>query len=116
LREIHRNVVIYNDSNEAEAEFDLLLVNSNYSLAVEVKTTLTVEDVNDHLRRLDKLQKFPIRTVRHTHLCGAVAGMKIAGHADRYAYRKGLFVLRQKGEIAEIANDQKFQPREWIID
>lgn len=116
LREIHKNIIIFNAENQKEAEIDILLVNKKYSLAVEVKTTLTVEDVNNHLKRLDKLQEYPIKTILNTKLLGAVAGMKIEQDADRYAYRKGLFVLKQKGEIVEIANDNKFQPREWNIE
>ena len=48
-------------------------------------------------------------------LLGAVAGMKIKQYADKYADKKGLFVLKQKGEIVEIANDESFQPREWDV-
>ena len=95
------------------AEIDLLLVNSEYSVAVEVKTTLKTQHVDDHLRRLDRLKDNPTRTIKGTTLLGAVAGMTIAGDADKYAYRKGLYVLRQKGEIVEIANDEAFKPREW---
>ena len=92
------------------------MINADYSIAVEVKTTLKPVDVDDHLHRLDKLKKNPIRSIKGTTLLGAVAGMKIEGHADKYAYRQGLFVLKQKGEIVEIANDAKFQPKEWKIE
>ncbi|GEM_PF-4830541 len=34
-------------------------------------------------------------------------------HHDRYAYRKGLFVIRQWGDSVELANDHSFQPRAW---
>ena len=114
VSEIYHNVQIHSKGFDG-AEIDLLLANSNYSVAVEVKTTLTVEDVKEHLLRLDKLQKNPIRIVRNTILLGAVAGMRIAEYADKFAYRRGLFVLRQKGEIVEIANDEKFRPKEWKV-
>ncbi|RKX78578.1 MAG: hypothetical protein DRP87_05845 [Spirochaetes bacterium] len=104
-----------NDKNEKEAEIDLLLVNKEYSLAVETKTTLTVEDIKNYIQRLDKLQKYPIRTILNTKLIGAVAGINIESDAGKYAYSQGLFVLKQKGEIVEIANDDKFKPREWEI-
>jgi hypothetical protein len=44
-----------------------------------------------------------------------VAGIVIQEDADKYAYKKGLYVLKQKGEIVEIANDDKFVPREWVV-
>lgn len=115
LREIHKNVIIFNESNIKEAEIDVLLVNKDFSMAVEVKTTLTVEDVNTHINRLNKLKQFPIRTIMNSTLYGAAAAIKITEEADKYAYRKGLFVLKQKGEFMEIANDDDFAPGEWVI-
>ena len=88
VTEIYHNVQIHSKGFDG-AEIDLLLANSNYSVAVEVKTTLTVEDVREHLLRLDKLQRNPIRIVRNTILLGAVAGMKIEEFADKFAYRRG---------------------------
>ena len=64
---------------------------------------------------LKKLKKNPIRTLKGTTLLGAIAGMRIEEQADKYAYRQGLYVLKQKGEVVEIANDDKFKPREWRI-
>ena len=49
-------------------------------------------------------------------LLGAVAGIIIDGDADKYAYKNGLFVLRQKGNIVGIVNDEKFKPGEWKIE
>ena len=114
VTEVHHNVEIHKKGME-EAEIDLLLINSDYSIAVEVKTTLKVSDIDDHLIRLEKLKNNPIRSIKGTILLGAVAGIKIESNADKYAYRQGLFVLKQKGEIIEIANDDKFQPKEWKI-
>ena len=37
------------------------------------------------------------------------------GYADKYAYKNGLFVLCQRGNMVEIVNDEKFKPREWKI-
>jgi len=45
---------------------------------------------------------------------GGVAGMDIVEEADKYAYRRGLFVLGMTGEgIARIMNDQKFTPKDF---
>ena len=117
LTEVMKNVQIHNkETLQKEAEIDLLLVNDVYSVAVEVKTTLMTEDVKEHLERLDRLQNNPIRSIKGTKLLGAVAGMRIEENADIYASRKGLYVLKQKGEIVEIANDKKFRHKEWKVD
>lgn len=117
LTEVMKNVQIHNkETLQKEAEIDLLLVNDVYSVAVEVKTTLITEDVKEHLERLNRLQKNPIRSIKGTKLLGAVAGMRIEENADIYAGRKGLYVLKQKGEIVEIANDKNFRHKEWNVD
>jgi len=96
-------------------EIDLLLINTNVAVVVEIKSTLTVEYVNEHLERMERIKTIAPKRIDLTHvtLYGAVAGMIIDGDADKYAYRKGLYVLRQKGNIVEIVNDDKFQPKEW---
>ena len=101
--------------NQEYYEIDLLLINKEYAVAVEVKSSLSVEDVKEHLERLDKIKKVAPRRIdlNNISLFGAVAGMIIEEGADRYAYKKGLFVLRQNGSIVEIANDEKFKPNIW---
>jgi hypothetical protein len=43
----------------------------------------------------------------------AVAAIEFVQEIDRYAYRQGLFVIRQCGDSVELANDEGFQPRAW---
>ncbi len=104
--------------NERYYEIDLLLINSETAVAVEIKSSLSVADVKEHLERLNKIQKVqPERiNLKGVTLYGAVAGMIVENDADRYAYKHGLFVLRQKGNLVEIMNDEKFIPKEWKVD
>ena len=46
-------------------------------------------------------------------LMGAVAAMVIPDNVGKYAYKKGLFVLCQKGDSMVILNDAKFEPKVW---
>jgi hypothetical protein len=57
---------------------------------------------------------WPVRFDRGQSL-GAVAGMFIDQDADRYAMKQGLYVLRQTGNLLEIANDASFTPKEWKV-
>ena len=104
--------------NERYYEIDLLLINSEIAVAVEIKSSLGVDDVKEHLDRLEKIQKVQPERVNlgGVTLYGAVAGMIIENDADRYAYKKGLFVLRQRGNLVEIMNDDKFVPSEWKVE
>jgi hypothetical protein len=98
--------------NGTEMEIDVILENEEYVVAIEVKSTLKVEDVNYHLEKLRRFREFFPRFKEHK-LIGAVAGIVIEEESDRYAYRKGLFVIGQTGETVNILNDEKFKPKLW---
>jgi hypothetical protein len=93
-------------------EIDLLVTNDNMALAVECKSRLGVDDVREHVSRLEKIKRLMPRLV-DSRIMGAVAGMVVLDEAARYAYRQGLFVLAQSGDAVVIRNDARFQPREW---
>ena len=95
-----------------EMEIDIILENEEYVVAIEVKSTLKVEDVNEHIEDLRRLREFFPR-FKEQKLIGAVAGIVIEEEADKYAYRRGLFVITQTGEMVKILNDEKFRPRLW---
>ena len=99
-------------------EIDLLLINSEIAVAVEVKSSLSDDDVKEHVKRLEKIQKVQPERIDLSGitLIGAVAGMIVENDADKYAYKQGLFVHRQKGNLVEIMNDEKFVPREWKVN
>ena len=93
-------------------EIDILGVNGMKVVAVECKSRLSKDDVDEMCDRLIRFkQSFP-EYAQYT-LYGAVAGIEINEGVDVYAYRKGLFVIRTNGDAVEIANDQKFKPIAW---
>ena len=95
-----------------QMEIDLLASNGEYAIAIEAKSSLSVEDVKEHLERLAEFKDFFSQYKNH-RLVGAVAGIVIEENADRFAYKSGLFVIGQTGESVAILNDDKFVPRVW---
>lgn len=93
-------------------QMDLLLIDGSEAIVVECKSSLSVDDVNEHLDRLGKFKRF-WPEYGGFNLFGAVAGMVVPDDVSRYAYRQGLYVLVQNGDIVEIRNDDKFQPKVW---
>ena len=91
-------------------EVDILAVNGNEVVAVEVKTTMKVADVNYFLEMLPLFKKLAPE-YRDCTVFGAVAYLKADENSDAYAERKGLFVIRATGSSASITNDDNFQPR-----
>jgi hypothetical protein len=96
----------------AEMEIDIFAVNGDVAVAIEVKSRLSRQDVEDFLARLERFrQAFP--HYAEYQIYGAVAGIEIDAGVDRYAYQRGLFVIRQTGDTVAIANDTTFQPAAW---
>ncbi|MBV5301511.1 MAG: DUF3782 domain-containing protein, partial [Methylococcales bacterium] len=79
---------------------------------IECKSNLSVDDVNEHLERLDKIKRL-IPDHKDKRITGAVAGMVIPEQVGIYAMRKGLFVIAQNGGHLELANDEKFVAKIW---
>ncbi|MBF0607842.1 MAG: hypothetical protein SFH39_11460 [Candidatus Magnetobacterium sp. LHC-1] len=108
LKRVHKGVYI----EDANVEIDILGINGQYVVAIEIKSTLKVEDVNEHLERLSKFKEAFDEYVGRI-VIGAVAGIVIDKGVDRYAYHKGLFVIGQSGDTVRILNDGKFVPRHF---
>lgn len=112
VRQSARRVEVEDDEGRVIAEYDILLENDNEAVVIEVKTTVTKEDV-DYL--LEKLSHFKERSPRFRdyRVYGAIAGISFHEGLDWYAYKNGLFVLKSEGGVIRIANDEGFQPRAW---
>lgn len=96
----------------ATMEIDILAINGEVAVAIEVKSRLSQQDVEDFLVRLGRFkQAFPHYSGYSIY--GAVAAIEIDQDIDRYAYQRGLFVIKQNGETVAIANDRTFRPTAW---
>ncbi len=110
VHEVHQNICS-NRGNEG-LEIDLLVVNDSQIVAVECKSNLSVDDVNEHLERLAKLKRL-LPSYADKQVFGAVASMVIADNVAKYAYRQGLFLIGQNGDHLEIRNDEDFVAMVW---
>ncbi len=111
LDQISQRVKVSRNGKEG-LEIDVLGVNGEYAVLIEAKSTLEVHDVNEHIERLNKFKKL-MPEYADRKVVGAVAGIVISEDADKYAYKKGLFVIAQSGDTVKILNDEKFKPKEW---
>jgi hypothetical protein len=95
------------------AEVDILLENGDTALAVEVKTTLTDNDVRDHVARMEKLRRYADEHQDRRKFLGAVAGAIATEEVKAFAVKNGFFVLEQSGDTVRISVPKNFKPREW---
>lgn len=107
---MHQNVKANRD-NEG-LEIDLLVVNTDEIVALECKSNLSVDDVNQHLERLTKLKRL-LPAYADKRVLGAMASMVIEDNVAQYVYRKGLYLIGQNGDHLEIRNEQDFVAKVW---
>ena len=99
--------------NGSQMEIDLLLINDQEVVAIEVKTTLKVEDAREFLEDLRRFTFFFPR-YRGMRIYGGIAGIHIEKGADKFAYRQGLFVLAGRGEgMIRMLNPPDFRPKSF---
>ncbi|MFW6350788.1 MAG: hypothetical protein ACOC2E_00235 [Bacteroidota bacterium] len=111
ISRIYTNVKV--ERKELEAEFDIVMANGSEVVIVEVKTTFTTSYVDDLLEKMTRIREY-LPEHKDKIIYGAVAAIKYDSSSDKYAYKKGLFVLVNSGEnILKIANKNDFSPREF---
>jgi hypothetical protein len=108
-----RNHELHDHNKQRLAEIDVLLENGDYAMAVEVKTHLKIEDVQDHLKRMDILRRVADAHQDARKYLGAVAGAVLNPEVIRYALKQGFYVIRPSGETVAIEVPQGFKPRLW---
>ena len=74
VHEVQQNIVVKRDGEGLE--IDLLVVNDKDTVAIECKSNLSIDDVNEHLERLGKIKRL-IHRYKDNHIVGAVAGIVI---------------------------------------
>jgi hypothetical protein len=110
VHEVHQNITAKREGDGLE--IDLLVVNNNDVVAIECKSNLSIDDVNDHLKRLEKIKRL-LPDHKEKRISGAVAGMVIPENVAIYAIKKGLYVIGQNGEHLELRNDMSFTAKIW---
>lgn len=110
VHEVYHGVSVQRDNEELE--IDLLVVNDQDAVIIECKSNLGIEDIKDHLERLNKVKRL-MPKYTNSRILGAVASMVLSDEIIKYAYRQGLYIICQSGTDLFIHNDDKFVPRIW---
>jgi hypothetical protein len=101
------------DLDGGNMETDIIALGPKCAVLIEVKLRLRQKDVEEFLERklLRFFDFFP--SFRRPILYGGVAGLSIDKGVDRFAYKRGLFVIGQTGDNVRLLNDKKFKPRSF---
>jgi hypothetical protein len=93
-------------------EIDGLLENGNQAMVVEVKTTLRREDIDDHLKRMERVRKYADDHGDKREFLGAMAAATTGRDAKEYALAKGFFLIELSGENVKITKPTT-EPKIW---
>jgi hypothetical protein len=102
------------ENRRVVAKADVFLENGEYVMPVETKTDLVIEDVNEHIDRINKIRLYMDKHKDKRIIVGAVAGAIVSDGVCKYAQKKGLYVLVQSGDAVVAADmPEDFSPRKW---
>ena len=115
LQRAYQRVPLFDEQNHVLTDIDILLTNGDYVMAVEVKAELNrKDDVDHHLKRMERILKYPPADCKGRKLLGAMAGGAVDPDVRDYAHAAGFFVLELTGEsVALTKRPEGFMPREW---
>jgi hypothetical protein len=115
LKRAYPQVPIFDENICTLTDIDILLSNTDTAMAVEVKRELNDRrDVDDHLRRMERIRQYPPAEVGGKKMLGAMAGGVVDDDTRQYAYECGFFVLELTGDTVQlIPPPDGFVPRQW---
>jgi len=102
---------VTNTKNGRTMEIDILLVNDTELVVIEIKSTASVKYIDKLLLDLQEFKQF-FPQYKNYKVYGAMAALRYYAECDKYAQKKGLFVLKSTGEnLIQMQNDKKFKPK-----
>ncbi|MCL2791783.1 MAG: DUF3782 domain-containing protein [Spirochaetaceae bacterium] len=101
------------ETRQFVAEVDIVLESRDTFMAIEVKSKLQKQDIDDHIARMKVLRRIADSNDDKRKYLGAVAGAIVTDEARNYARKSGFYVLEQSGDTMELVVPKGFVPREW---
>jgi len=100
------------DTIGVHGEIDLFLEDGDYALLVEVKLKLSIDDVKDHIERVEKYRLYADARNDKRRLIAAVGGGIIPDNVRDFALKNGLYVILQSGENVKVISPEG-EPKIW---
>ncbi|AEF84179.1 conserved hypothetical protein [Treponema primitia ZAS-2] len=95
-------------------DVDAVLENGDKVMIVETKTKPKIEDIDDHIERMEKMRRHAdLHNDQRVYL-GAMAGVVFGKSEKTYALKKGFYVLEPAGDTFAITVPEGcYYPHEW---
>jgi hypothetical protein len=83
-------------------------------MIVEIKNKPTIDDINDHVTRMEKLRAYANFHHDNRAYLGAMAGVVFNGSEKTCALNTGFYVIEPSGDTFSITKPEgKYRVREW---
>ena len=114
LQRGYQRVYVYDEKNHPVTDIDILLSDTEWTMAVEVKREVKTDDIDHHIIRMNRIRKYPPAEVKGKKLLGAIAGGIVPPDVKDSAYKAGFFVIELQGESVALAPPPDgFSPKIW---
>jgi hypothetical protein len=93
-------------------EIDAVLENGESAMAVEIKSKLKHEHIDEHIERMEKIRRYgELHNDKRTWY-GAVATAIVSESVRAYALKKGFYVIEQSGDTVFVTAPEA-KPATW---
>jgi len=110
----NRGITIYGENKKFLTEIDILLENTDFMIAVEVKVKPGEKDIEHHIKRMEILREYRSRQgYKRKMIRGAIAGAIFPENIKNAVLETGMYVLEQSGDTMRIEAPKEANLREW---
>ena len=112
FEEASNKVKVRNKKLDLSFEVDVFLQNGDIAMLIEIKSALSISDINKHVIRLEKMRKHADSRGDKRRFLGAVAGIVVEDAEREYALDQGFFLIEPSGKNFNITPPHD-KPKEW---
>jgi hypothetical protein len=110
----HRDTEIQDRENNIFTEVDVFMENGDCVMIVETKAKPNTDDINEHIKRMEKLRMYADLHNDKRNYFGAIAGVVMNDTEKKYALKKGFYVIEPSGETFTITKPEGAgTPKAW---
>jgi len=98
--------------SEELIDFDMLAYGEKHAVVVNLYSTVESGEIDEFVDDLVKFKLFFKEYADHK-VVGAIGALDISTENIKYAFSKGLYVMKKTGEFVAILNRKTFKPTTW---
>ena len=111
---IHQDTTLKDENYEFLTQIDITLEDGDKVLLVEVKSKPDIDDIKEHVERVEKVRSYVDKRGDKRKYLGAIAGMIFNENERNFALKNGFYVVESSGETFKITEPKApYTPREW---